>query len=317
MPETVAGLTYGRNLISRRILRFASRAGFVLAAAILLLFAGYRFTQMWLVPEVTIAIPRETVGYVSLFSMLAQLTDSDNLKLQVRALDGSVAVADALEESKVDFAVVRSDRDMPRNGLTAAILRNDLVLFFRFGQDNQDSKPKAGPRDAPNEKELQTPKQLAGRRLGVVGSFEPNRQLVEKILEQSGVGDVKIIELEDDPNQIAAAVIKKEVDAIAIIASSSRIRSILKALSNVKPTMIPVNAAELVADIPLLDQTSFTPRSVNNEFPEQEIQVPSVSWRLVAGKDVERATVLRYPHSCKHYSQTESRFLHRPIWCGR
>lgn len=247
--------------------------------------------QMWLVPEVTVAIVRSDLGYLSLFSTLSGLTDSSNLKLQVRALDDDSSVVAAVDAGEVAFAVVRVDQAFPRSGLTAAILRDDPILIFLFRDEKPGPKGANRKREAGNAKESATLRELSGRRIGIVGSLEADRKAVARILEVSGVANVTFSGLEDNPDDVKAAVARKDVEAVVVAASVPRIRLILKALTELKPTLVSVNTTSLAEEMPLLGPVTVAAHSLTNGLPEQEIQTPSVSWRLVAGKDVDRATV--------------------------
>ena len=119
-------------MFSLRIKRNGSQLSLVIIAAVLLAFAAYRLTSLWLVAEVSLGVSRSSEEFGKLFSALSRAADPDILKIGVKTFADNKDVASAVEQKAVDFAVIRPDVDLPTNGMTIAILQENPIILVSW-----------------------------------------------------------------------------------------------------------------------------------------------------------------------------------------
>jgi len=150
---------------------------------------------------------------------------------------GPVEAAKAIDSGEADFAVVRRDLGMPKDGSAIAILRKNVVVFFFPATQLESSKEKVRPETsktksagkaktsnksssktasktanktakkktnaADDENEEKTDKSekiadLVGKRIGVIGRSQANIDLLKIILRQYGISSDKVIDLKPE-----------------------------------------------------------------------------------------------------------------------
>jgi hypothetical protein len=293
MPETPASVVYRGMVLPRRAMRFASQIGLILIAASLILVAAYRLTQLWLVPEVTVGITQTEPEINTLLSELARVTRPSSLKIRIApAYRDQATLAAALEEGRIDFAVIRPDQTLPRNGLTAAIVREDPIVLMVLSQPaiavKSDTK-QGKPGNSADKEDVVS--QLSKKRIGLVSASEADHAALRRVLAFQEVSEDLLVPMGFTAADVRSEVAGKKVEVIAVIGPLGAIRRLTAALSDLRPVVLPINAAGIAAEMPVFGQTTIAARSLAAGIPAEDVQVTSVSWRLVARKDVERATV--------------------------
>lgn len=111
---------------------YSKTAAYLAAGAFLLLAAALVVLFFWS-PRATLSITTGTAGSSAerLISSFIELTMADNPHIRFRAVPETdlTASAKALEEGKVDIAIVRSDVSPPSNGQTLMILRREAIFL--------------------------------------------------------------------------------------------------------------------------------------------------------------------------------------------
>ncbi len=272
MSGPTGGREFGGPLLSRRIIRLTTQLGFVIAAGILLVVAGYRLTALWLVPEVAVAIPSADTEFVALFQSLARKSDRTLLEIQVKAMPDAAAVDAALAEKSVEFAVVRPDIAFPANAMVAALLKESNVILL-----------------APEAAKVTRADQLAGKRIGVIGMDEGDKATFKRVLDFHQASDAVLSDL--SAADAKAAVSGKRVDVIAATGGPTQLRQLVRELAALKPVIVPLGSAELTQLQPGIASEAIAAKSLPGGLPEEEVQTISTSYLLVAGRDVDRTTV--------------------------
>ncbi len=106
-------------------------------------------------------------------------------------------LARALDAGEVDLAVVRSTA-MPRQGLTVAVLHELPIVFVVVGPTR-----------------LNTLADLRQRRVGVLRGTPENLELFDNVLRLAGINPAQVTKVPLEPDNMAAAIDQKQVDAIA------------------------------------------------------------------------------------------------------
>jgi|GEM_PF-424558 len=150
---------------------WAPERAFLLAALLLAAAAGVAF---YLSRPTTLRIAVAPEGGVepALMAAYARLVAErdESPHLDIVSFGGVRESATALQDGKVDLAVVRPDVLMPRNGLTLAVLREQAILVAAPAASGIASLP-----------------DLAGRRLGILAAREADRPLALAVLNRLGL----------------------------------------------------------------------------------------------------------------------------------
>ena len=260
-------------MFSLRIKRNGSQLSLVIIAAVLLAFAAYRLTSLWLVPEVSLGVSRSSEEFGKLFSALSRAADPDILKIGVKTFADNKDVASAVEQKAVDFAVIRPDVDLPTNGMTIAILQENPIILVSW----EASKIKRAD-------------QFAGRRIAAVSMDDATIATLKRVLGAHQAKDVNIVPLDGLNGSVKAAIGAKEIDGFAISGQPDLLRRTISGLLDIKPLVIPLPALPGEA-VPETVSATIAAKSIPGDLPEEEMETTSTSYRLVAHRDVDRATV--------------------------
>ncbi|MET0866669.1 MAG: ABC transporter substrate-binding protein, partial [Pseudorhodoplanes sp.] len=200
---------FGGLILSRRIVRYITQLGFVIVAGVLLVFAGYRLTSLWLVPEVTVAIAKADADFTPLIAALARNTDASVLKIHLSELPDAAAVDAAFERKAADFALVRPDIDFPADAMVAAVLQENPLVVLSF-----------------EAAKLTRVEQLAGKRIGAIDLDKGAQATLRRVLEYNQAAESEISQINAD--QVRAAITGKRIDAMAISGNPSKVRRLVK-----------------------------------------------------------------------------------------
>ena len=282
-------------MLPRRVLRLASRLGFVIVAALLLLSAAYRLSQMWLIPEVTIGLAEHDTEQKALFAELARVADPSNLKIRILPFESLAAVAAALDAEQVDFAVVRPDVALPRKGLSTAILSETPIVAIRLQLPDPKAKTKAKPQSGGGAKsedeKASTDIQASSRPIAILAEHVFDRDAIARLLESHGIPESDLMPVASPADELRSAVIEKKIDTLVTAASAAGLRRLVQSLAEFKPTVIALDADTQAVGPPQFGQATIAAKSLGSGVPAEEVKTASLSLRLMAGKNVERAEV--------------------------
>ncbi len=148
-----------------------SAAGIVFAVGL----AGYLFFS-WRPATLRIAVGPPGSEDVKVIQALAQAFTLERhyVRLRVVPTEGAAESAAAIGRNQADLAVVRADLDLPKDALSVAIFRKNVVVLW--------APNGPGPRGARKEASIKKIQNLAGRRVGVIGKTQANVELLKLIL---------------------------------------------------------------------------------------------------------------------------------------
>jgi TRAP-type uncharacterized transport system substrate-binding protein len=261
-------------IFSRRIARHVSQLGLVMLAAMLLVVAGYRFTSLWLVPEVTIAFSKADSEFGVLLRALERAGDSSALRVHTRELPDASAVRAALENKGVDFAVVRSDVNFPENGMVAALLQSNAFIILTL-----------------DSAKITRVEQLSDRRIGVIAMDEHSKSTLQRLLDSHRAGSVQVSDLSSNPQAVKFALSGKVVDAIAVAGHPSLVTQIVAGITPLKPIILSVSIGDVSRTSPGITSATIAARSLPGGVPDEAIETASTSYLLVVRRDLDRSTV--------------------------
>ncbi|MFH6780836.1 MULTISPECIES: TAXI family TRAP transporter solute-binding subunit [Methylobacterium] len=214
------------------------------------------------------------------------------VRLKILPFDDVRESAKALEQGKADLAVVRPDVDLPANGLTLAILRDQAMLIA-----------------SPAPSGITTFPALARKRLGIVAHRDADLWLLKSLMSYYGLtlqenaaatgpvpaGQVRLVPMAEE--DLAAAFAQKRIDAVvAVIAPAApmalRLVGIVQAASRArKVDFVGVeDGPAIIERLPRL-QAVTVPAGLfggSPKVPEEEVKTVGASYRLMARASMSR-----------------------------
>lgn len=243
---------------SRRVLNTLFAAGLViLAVASLLLYYNRPVTLLALVEPKT--------GDAALLSALGvQLARNQApVRLKVREIADAAAVRKAVDDGETDLAVVRADLGPPIEGRAIAVLRTNVLAFLvRKGSG------------------IETPRDLAGRRIGLVGT-DVDASQVAAVLTQYGVADTPWKAVAIDPARLRTALQTNEIDAVVAggPVTSSGMAEAVAAFGDEGPAFVAIDQSEaLVQRLPLFQSAEIAVGTFGGNPPKPAENVESISF---------------------------------------
>ncbi|MDB5597007.1 MAG: hypothetical protein JWM36_3968 [Hyphomicrobiales bacterium] len=189
--------------------------------------------------------------------------------------------AEALQNGKVQVAVVRPDVELPSNGLTIAILREEALVIA-----------------APKSRKIPDMEHLSGHKLGLVDTSQDDRAFIERVLARYELSpDVVLVPITQDA--IPAALAKKQIDAVAFVRAtvSSEAGVLMRAFTKAAAeeiVVIPIDEAEALS----LRYPAFTQMSIpagafggRPKQPAEAVATIGISYRLMADSKLDRRPV--------------------------
>lgn len=199
--------------------------------------------------------------------------------------------AAALQEGRADLAVVRPDVDLPDNGLTLAILRDQAMIIA-----------------SPEPSGLTSFPELDRKRLAILAHRDADQALIKAmvghygltLLDQDPEGPlpprhVALVEMSEA--ELPAALARKRVDAVVSVISptaptAQRIVGIVQAASRTqKVAFVTVeNADAIVARMPRLQSVTMPAETFGGspKVPAEDVHTVGASYRLMARADLSR-----------------------------
>jgi TRAP-type uncharacterized transport system substrate-binding protein len=213
------------------------------------------------------------------------------IRLKVLALDDVRDSAAALQEGRADLAVVRPDVDLPDNGLTLAILRDQAMIIA-----------------SPDGSGLTRFPQLDRKRLAILAHRDADQALIKAMVEHYGLTlldkepdgpvpprHVALVEMTEA--ELAGAFTRKRIDAVvSVIAPTSptaqRIVGIVQGVSRSgKVAFVDVeNADAIIARLPRLQAVTMPAETFggNPKVPAEDVHTVGASYRLMARTSLSR-----------------------------
>ncbi|SEP24747.1 TRAP-type uncharacterized transport system, substrate-binding protein [Methylobacterium sp. ap11] len=217
-------------------------------------------------------------------------TAQKGVRLKILPFDDVRESAKALEQGRADLAVVRPDVDLPANGLTLAILRDQAMLIASPAPSGITSFPG-----------------LARKRLGIVAHRDADLWLLKNLMGYYGLalqeggtgpiptGQVRLVPLAEE--DLAGAFAAKRIDAVvAVIAPAApmalRLVGTVQAASRTrKVDFVGVeDGPAIIERLPRL-QAVTVPAGLfggSPKVPEEEVKTVGASYRLMAKASMSR-----------------------------
>jgi TRAP transporter TAXI family solute receptor len=214
--------------------------------------------------------------------------DHDYIRLRPIMTDGTVESAEMLASGKTDLAVVRGDLDLPKEAEAVAYLRKNFAVLW---------VPGGGPKKG----KITNINQLAGKRIGVIGRTKANVNLLNILLNQSGVAADKVQIVQFPTTGISDALKNQKLDAyLAVGPLNSRITAdaiAATARSGVEPTFLSVDTADAIAQKFSAYESAEIPAgtfNVSPARPDDTVTTINFGHHFVARKSLSDTTVAAF-----------------------
>ncbi|KQP12446.1 TAXI family TRAP transporter solute-binding subunit [Methylobacterium sp. Leaf93] len=213
------------------------------------------------------------------------------IRLKVIAFDDVRDSAAALQEGRADLAVVRPDIDLPDNGLTLAILRDQAMIIA-----------------SPEPSRLTNFPDLDRKRLAILAHRDADQALIKAMVSHYGLTlldkdpegplpprHVALVEMSEA--ELPTALARKRVDAVVSVISptaptAQRIVGIVQAASKTrKVAFVTVeNADAIVARMPRLQSVTMPAETFGGspKIPAEDVHTVGASYRLMARASLSR-----------------------------
>ena len=188
--------------------------------------------------------------------------------------------AEAFQQGRVPFAVVRPDLVLPNNGLTVAILREEALIIA-----------------SPASRKIADVAGLKGKRLALVDMNAGDQSLLLRVLSSYDLTDKEIRFSKMTAAQTPA--LAKQVDAIAFVAApvsseaGQLIRNYARAAGG-EINIIPIDEAEALSlRFPVFTEMKIPAGAFGGrpKKPAEELTTIGVSYRLMASTRTDRGPV--------------------------
>ena len=200
--------------------------------------------------------------------------ERQTVRLKLVLTEGVAASAQAIDDDKVDLAIVRSDVAMPLRAPTVAIMHRDVALLMTL--------PHSG---------ISMVSGLRGRTVGILRNLPANRAVLETVLDQYGVpkDSVSMVML-NSAAEAEEALRVKRVDALLAVGSvtgdvvTEAVAAAAQA-GEAPPVFIPIAEADAISQRrPAFEELEIVRGSFGGTPPRppERLETLGVSHRLVA-----------------------------------
>ncbi|RYX88576.1 MAG: TAXI family TRAP transporter solute-binding subunit [Bradyrhizobiaceae bacterium] len=231
--------------------------------------------------------------------------DGSPIRLALKVTAGSAESLALLTSGHTDIAVVRGDRELPRDTQSLAIMRKNVVVIWAPSGRGSSGKRKAAVKEVGD---------LAGRRIGVVGRSDANVKLLKVILTESGVAPDKVRIAQFTVEQAAQMARDPSLDAFMTVGPlDSKITAEAIAIS-AEPkrelTFIPIDVSDTIARKQQLYESDKIPASSFGSKParpQEEVETVSVNHLIVARAELPESSAAAFTRQLLTVRQRLSR----------
>jgi TRAP transporter TAXI family solute receptor len=268
---------------------------FVLFAGIFVFIAAAGALYFALRPEtLRIAVGPSNSDDQKLIKALAQTFTQQRMAVRLAPIptNGPAESLALLGADKTDLAVARADLNMPADAQSVAILRKNVVVLW-----SPSGLPAKGSKKTPVPK-IKSLEELAGHRLGVIGTTQANVTLLQVILKESGIDPDKVMVVQFAVDQIGQMSHDMSIDAFMSVGPlDSKITAeaiAATARERGEPKFLPIDVSEAIAQKHPLYESEEIPGSTFSSSParpDDKIETVSVNHLIVARRALSETAV--------------------------
>jgi len=272
---------------------FFGRSILAVGAIVVILGAGALAIYLAQATTLVIAVAPRDGTEPGLIKAYADALDSggENVRLKILSFDDVRESAAALQDGRADLAVVRPDVDLPTNGLTLAILRDQAMVIV-----------------SPETTGIDDFSKLAGKRLGIAAHKDADFWLLKNLLGYYGltldtalagtkVPAKAVLLVPVEATDVGAAIQSRKVDAfVSIIAPSApKALALVEAVKSVskggKVNFVGVPDDDAIIErFPRLQAVTIPGGLFGGQpkLPSDDVKTVGASYRLMARSSLSR-----------------------------
>ena len=276
---------------TRRRLKRRNSSLLILAIGILV-FGGAAGALLYALRPVTLLIAVGPTGSedVKLVQGFAQAFAHSGSPVRLKPVptQGAAESIALFTANKVDLAVVRGDLNLPASAESVAVLRKNVVVLWA----------PSGGKGKRRSAKIKSIDDLAGHKVGVVGSTQANVTLLRVILTESGVNPDKVAVSQFAVNKIADLARDPSLDAYMTVGPlDSKVTAeaiAATAAARGEPKFIPIEVSEAIAQKHPLYESEEIAGSIFSSSParpEDKVETVGVNHLIIAQHSLHEATV--------------------------
>lgn len=208
-----------------------------------------------------------------------QALTEDGNRLRVRRVATETArdAREAMDEKRVDMAILRADQEQPRNAETIAVVRRDLVFLI-----------------TPPKSTIDSLKDLSGKTIGLMGGVGSDERLLNALLGYYNIEPGKVARVAVEPANAGAMAAQKKFAALFVVgqAGSGAAQEAFVSIARVMkgaPGVAAIDEAEAIAKrFPYFDTTEMPEGAFGGASPQPEEAATTLSlgYRLLVRRDM-------------------------------
>ena len=268
------------------------RAIMAIMAIVLAFFALAGGITYYVLRPVTlsIAVGPANSDDVKVVQALSQAFARNHAHIRLRPVitEGAAQSAADLANGKTDLAIVRADVDLPKNAGAVAFLRKNFAVIWV-------------PGGGPKKSKITSIKQLAGKKIGVIGRTKANVNILNTILDQSGVAPDSVTVTQFSTVGISEALRGAKLDAyMAVGPLNSRITAEAIAATSragAEPTFLSLDTAEALAQKFAAYDSGEIPAGAFNAAPprpDDTVTTITVGHHFMARRSLSDTTIATF-----------------------
>lgn len=256
--------------------RFLRRL-FVLAAVIAAVGVGLYYLRDK--TYVRVASGPERSELYRIVGAFQQALTEDGNRLRIRRVVTETArdAREAMDEKKVDLAILRADQEQPRNAETVAVVRRDLVFLI-----------------TPPKSSIDSLKDLSGKTVGLMGGVGSDERLLNALLGYYNIDPAKVARVAVEPGNAGVMAAQKKFAALFVVGQAGSgppqdaFASIARAMKGT-PGVVAIEEAEAIAKrFPYFDTTEMPQGAFGGASPQPDEAATTLSlgYRLLVRRDM-------------------------------
>lgn len=214
--------------------------------------------------------------------------DHAHIRLRLIPTEGAAQSAASLAAGTADLAIVRGDLDLPKDAQAVAYLRKNFAVLWV-------------PGGTPKKPRIKSVSQLAGKRIGVIGKTKANVNLLNVILDQSGVAPDSVSVVQFSTVGLSEALRNQKLDAyLAVGPLNSRITAeaiAATARAGSEPAFLSLETADAIAQkFAAYDSAEIPAGTFNVSPPRPDETVTTINFghHFVARKTLSDTVVAAF-----------------------
>lgn len=203
--------------------------------------------------------------------------DGNRLRIRRVVTEKAAEAREALDERKVDLAILRADQEQPRKAETVVVMRRDLIFLI-----------------TPPKSSIDSLKDLSGKTVGLMGGVVSDERLLNTLLGYYNIEPSKVTRAIVEPANAGTMAAQKKFAALFVVGQAGS-GPAQEAFANIAratkgtPGIVAIDEAEAIAKkFPYFDTTEMPEGAFGGASPQPEEAATTLSlgYRLLVRSDM-------------------------------